>query len=207
MCFFFQQSKTATEAKNRFKADVKPGHQFISNKKFNAFAFPFVSLIANNEPKYIQNFRWGLIPEWSTDEEIRKFTLNARIETLTEKPSFKNSVNKRCIIPANGFFEWHRLDSIGNKKQPYFITFPENNFFAFGGIYSEFNNADLKETIRTFSIVTTKANDLMSEIHNSKKRMPLILSKENEQNWLNNESLSYFYDCNPQLRAEKITKK
>jgi len=204
MCFFFVQSKKAVEAKKRFKAEIKTGQEFQSSEKFNAFTFPTVSVIANIQPDIIQNFQWGLIPSWATDTSIQKFTLNARIETLAEKPAFKESINQRCLVLANGFFEWQWLDAKGKNKQEYLISLPNDELFAFGGIWSQYLNKQTNSFQNTFSIVTTQANELMSEIHNSKKRMPLILTPENEKYWLNHLSINEFANCNPKLKATKI---
>ena len=134
----------------------------------------------------------GLIPFWAKDDSIKQYTLNAKIETLNEKPAFKNSVKNRCLVIADGFYEWKWLDEKGRKKQKYLITLPDSDLFAFAGIWSEWQNKSTGEIINSYSIITTEANELMAEIHNSKKRMPVILTKKNEKDWLGGEEINDF---------------
>jgi putative SOS response-associated peptidase YedK len=143
-------------------------------------------VIINDNEKVIDVFKWGLIPQWIKSKEeadkIRINTLNARSESIFEKPSFRTAIQtQRCLIPATGFYEWQHQ---GKSKIPYFIELADKSTFAFGGIFSNWINKETGEIIQTFSIITTDANPLMAEIHNSKKRMPLILEKENEDMWL-----------------------
>ena len=152
----------------------------------------------------IQPFTWGLIPFWSKDNTIQQYTLNAKIETLAEKPSFKHSINKRCLVIADGFYEWQWLDPKGKNKQKYIITLPDNGLFAFGGIWSEWVNKATGEIINTYSIVTTQANELMCEIHNSKKRMPVILTPEFEQAWLGGTNTKEFEQIEIELFAQPV---
>ena len=120
--------------------------------------------------------KWGLIPHWyqgMQPNEIANKTLNARVETLHEKVSFKKLVNSnRCIIPSNGFFEFQHQ---GSNKIPYFIYPTRDEIFSMAGLYDEWVDQSTGELMRTFTIITTEANELMAEIHNQKKRMPLLL--------------------------------
>ena len=113
-------------------------------------------------------------------------TLNARIETIEEKPAFKDVVSQRCLVIANGFYEWQWLDSKGKNKIKYEIGLENDELFAFAGLYSNWINKETGEVKNTFTIVTTEANQLMSKIHNIKKRMPIILKREDEEKWLHN---------------------
>lgn len=183
MCFYFHLSASAQELKNRFHATFPEGEK-LKPAYFNGFQNPETPVITNKETTTIQWFNWGLIPYWAKDKTIQKNTLNARIETIQEKVSFKSSINKRCIIPANGFWEWQWLDEKGRNKQKYEIKLIDKQLFAFAGLWSEWTDKATGEQINTYTILTTQANKLLSEIHNSKKRMPVILSKENETNWL-----------------------
>jgi len=184
MCFYFQQSKDATNLKNRFKAKYSDD-KISPMGSFNGFTYPKTPVITNEKIDEIELLNWGLIPNWSKDEEIRKFTLNARVETIKEKPSFRNSVNKRCLIIADTFFEWQWLDPKGKQKQKYEIFIENKDSFVFGGLWSRWTNKETGEIKDTYTILTCEANKLMSEIHNSKKRMPLIIANEFE--WLNGE--------------------
>ena len=150
---------------------------------------------------------WGLIPAWAKDRALQKMTLNAKIETLTEKPSFQNSVSNRCLVLVNGFYEWKWLDSKGKNKEKYFIRLENGNQpFALGGIYSIWTDENTNETLTSFSIVTSQANELMSEIHNTKHRMPLVLSKEAEEAWLSDRCIEDFSfpNYNPKLNATNL---
>ncbi len=148
---------------------------------FNNPDFPIIT----TDPE-IQVYKWGLIPFWIKNEEaaneIRTRTYNARAESIFEKPSFRGSINtKRCIVPSTGFFDWRHE---GKKKIPYFIQVNDEDIFSMAGIYSDWTDPQTGEIIKTFSIITTEANDLMKYIHNTNSRMPVILLQEEEKNWL-----------------------
>jgi putative SOS response-associated peptidase YedK len=154
----------------------------------NGFEFPAMPVITNELPHNIQMFKWGLIPNWATDyknaQEIRSVTLNAKSETVFEKPSFKIPIlQQRCLVLATGFYEWMQVDA--KTKIPYYIHVKESPIFAFAGIYDYWKNEAEDAMYKTFSILTTEANKTMAQIHNTKKRMPLILSKSQENHWLN----------------------
>lgn len=204
MCFYFHQTKKATELEHRFKAKIQDTKTFMTSDYYMAFTFPFTPVITKEKPKLIQQYQWGLIPSWAKDKTIRQNTINARIESLTEKPSFKNILNHRCLILADGFYEWQWLTKSGRKKQKYKITKPDNEPFAFAGLYSNWVNQSTGELFNTYTIITTEANALMSEIHNSKKRMPVILKSEDEENWLSLKNISDFkYPYSVELSATK----
>ncbi|MEO6833354.1 MAG: SOS response-associated peptidase [Chitinophagaceae bacterium] len=130
--------------------------------------------------------QWGLLPSWAKDYTIAAKTLNAVSETAFEKPAFLESMrHSRCLIWVDGFFEWQQR---GKTKQPYFIYFPGSRPFALGGLYSEWLNPATNTILPTCSILTTEANELMATIHNSKRRMPLILEKKNWDIWFDRNS-------------------
>lgn len=152
----------------------------------SGFTSPKIPVLTTGDPKQVQLFNWGLIPKWSKDEtqanEMRLNTLNAKAETVFEKPSFRASIdNKRCLIFVNGFYEWRDFNK---KKYPYYIHLRDQDTFALGGIYESWVNKETGEIIDTCSIITTEANPLMAVIHNSKKRMPLIFEKERMFDWV-----------------------
>lgn len=192
MCFHSKQTKLALEVENRFNAEIDKPLEFKPQSNINGFEFPKTPVIIDEKPKIITHYNWGLIPSWSKDEEIKKYTLNAKIETLDEKPSFKNSINKRCLVIANGFYEWHWLDSKGKNKAKYEIGIGGEELFAFAGLYSEWVDNNSGEIRNTYAIVTTEANTLMAEIHNIKKRMPVILKPEDESKWLEHYPVKEF---------------
>lgn len=122
--------------------------------------------------------RWGLIPSWAKDAAIGNRMINARAETVAEKPSFRRALQKRrCLILADGFYEWRKE---GKKKTPLFITLASRAPFAFAGLWETWRPSD-GETIHSCTIITTTPNTLMASIHN---RMPVILTREAETTWL-----------------------
>ncbi len=203
MCFFTQQTKKAVEIEFRYQAKFEDPFRFKPSEFINAYTFPATPVITNQEKKLIKHFNWGLIPGWANDENIKKYTLNARIETLQEKPSFRDYISNRCLIPANGFYEWQWLDPKGRFKQKYRITLPDEELFSFAGIWSVWNDPEDSPKY-TYTLITTKANELMSKIHNTQKRMPVILSKEQEIEWLDGYNIKNFIETNPKLNACKI---
>lgn len=192
MCFHSKQSREATEVENRFDAKIDNITIFKPQVNINGFDYPSTPIILDENPKIITHYNWGLIPSWSKDDEIKKFTLNARIETVDEKPSFRNSVNKRCLVIANGFYEWQWLDSKGKNKNKFEIGIGNDELFAFAGLYSQWIDTITGEIKNTYTIVTTEANPLMAEIHNIKKRMPIILKQEDEKKWLEHQPIQEF---------------
>jgi putative SOS response-associated peptidase YedK len=193
MCFHSNQTKDAQTLENRFKAKFEKPELYVP-ASYNGFQHPYTAAITNNRPDVIQLFQWGLVPEWAKDKSFQKNTLNARLETIAEKPSFRNSVNKRCLIPADGFFEWEWLDPKGKTKKKYLIHMPGENLFAFAALWSEWKEPESGEILQTYTLLTTEANELMARIHNSKKRMPVILRPDKEQIWLEQGVLNMWND-------------
>jgi len=164
----------------------------------SSFDLPKLPVITNENPKQIQLFTWGLIPFWVKDrkiaEEVRLKTMNARAESIFEKPSFRYAAEqKHCLVLADGFFEWQEYQG---KNYPYYIRLKNHEPFAMAGLWDTWVDKESSEELRTYSVITTKANQLMEKIHNKKKRMPVILCRENEEKWisasLNKESVQMF---------------
>ena len=191
MCFHSKQSKKAVEVENRFNAKIEKIDLFATSEHINAFSYPKTPIITDEKPTIIQHYKWGLIPSWSKNTKISQHTINARIETIKEKPAYRNNYNKRCLVIANGFYEWKWLDPSGKKKNKYLFSLPNEELYAYGGIYSEWVDKNTGEIVNTYSIVTTEANELVAEIH-QKKRMPVILKPEDESNWLQGKEISDF---------------
>lgn len=185
MCFYSRQSKEALLAAKRFKAEVRDPEQFLTSDFINGFSHPSCPVITSDNPGLISNFTWGLIPQWSDKDSVSNYTLNARIETLNQINSFRDYVNNRCLVVADGFYEWRHERRAGRTfKDRYLITLPDNDLFAFAGLYSHWRDPATNILKGTFTILTTTASDIMSNIHNTKKRMPVILKKEDENSWL-----------------------
>lgn len=181
MCFHSKQTKEAKKLEHRFNAKFEDRGSFKISMHYNGFQFPKTPVITNTKSKTIEMISWGLIPEWANKNWNRAYTLNARIETLEVKPAFKNYLDNRCIILVDGFYEWQHL---GKQKIKYDIGF-NDDLFAFAGLYSERNNT------KTYTIITTEAQGIMREIHNSKLRMPVALKTDSEiKNWLHNSKIN-----------------
>lgn len=136
-----------------------------------------VAILADGTP-HLDLLRWGLIPSWAKDESISSKMINARAETLAEKPSFKRLLtSKRCLVVADGFYEWKKEQS---GKTPMYITLKSKEPFAFAGLWDSWKSPD-GEQIRTCTLITTGPNELVATIHN---RMPVILSSEAREEWL-----------------------
>ena len=184
MCFHLKQKKKKAEIEEHFDAEFIEEDAYIASDHFNGFTHPKTSVITAQEPLKIQAYYWGLLPSWTDDISFRKNTLNAKIESIKEKPSFRDSISQRCLVLVDGFYEWQWLDSKGKSKQKYLISKPNGEVFALAGLWNAWTDKKTGETINTYTILTTEANELMSIIHNSKKRMPMVLSSEEEKVWL-----------------------
>jgi len=192
MCFFFRQLSNADRIAKRFKIIIEKPADLVVSKEFNAFSHPECSVISNDSPGTLQKAFWGLIPPIARTSDIQKYTLNARIETITEKSSFKDSVANRCLIIADGFYEWKEEVVYGKRqKTKHLICTPEGMPFAFAGLYSYSNARYDNMNKKTFTILTTEANDTVASIH-SKKRMPVIIKPDDEEDWLNGSRYDRF---------------
>ena len=161
----------------------------------SGFSYSSWPIIKNSNQDFtIENAHWELIAPWvktlkEAEAGREKFnTLNATSERLLESKLFKPAaLNYRCLVPSTGFFEWRHYNPIGAKKDiayPYFISLINQPLFFMAGIYQPWTDKETGETMDTFSIVTTKANALMEQIHNKKKRMPAILNEAQANEWL-----------------------
>jgi putative SOS response-associated peptidase YedK len=168
------------------------GVRFIQTESFkpvysaSAFTFPLWPVISCEDTGHVTFMNWGLIPFWVKDlaaaDSIREKTLNARGETIFDKPAFRNSIrSRRCLVPADGFFEWRHEKG---RAYPYYIRLKNHLPFALAGIWDNWTNKETGEIMGTFSVITTRANPLLEKIHNTKKRMPVILPVEREKLWL-----------------------
>ena len=152
----------------------------------DGFTMPFLPFTAAEEPATVKPAMWKLIPHWVKSwDEAKKYanTLNATSEEIFEKASYKHYISKnRGLLWVKGFFEANHPNA--KTTVPYFIYAANGDPFTLGCLYSNWLNQETGEVITTFSIITTRANELMSEIHNTKKRMPLIIPTSNRKAWL-----------------------
>jgi putative SOS response-associated peptidase YedK len=186
MCFTVNVNLIKEELENRYGATLIDPDNYRPSYYYHAFAIPTLPAICSDKPSEIQLLKWGLIPSWTRGADqaniVRFKTFNARSESLDNKPSFSSFMkSKRCIVPVKGFYEWQH---VGSKKIPWYIYPSDDTNFSLAGIYDDWTDSITGEVFTTFSIVTTEANELMAEIHNSGKRMPVILDKESEKRWI-----------------------
>ncbi|MBI5669151.1 MAG: SOS response-associated peptidase [Chloroflexi bacterium] len=137
-----------------------------------------VAVISNDNPRELTFYKWGLIPSWAKDAAIGNKMINARAESVAEKPAFRAAFKRRrCILPSDGFYEWQERDG---KKVPLFIHLEDRKLFGLAGLWEIWHSPE-GDTVRSCTILTTDANDFMQPIHN---RMPVILRKEDYDLWL-----------------------
>lgn len=150
------------------------------SQRFNIAPSQPVAVIPNDGLNRLDFFNWGLIPFWAKDKKIGNRLINARSETLAEKPSFRGSFKyKRCLVLADGFYEWRKVPGVSTKT-PMYIHMKDKKPFAFAGLWDNWHSKDGSE-IRTCTIITTEPNSLIAEIHN---RMPVILPADTYSDWL-----------------------
>ena len=184
MCFHYALTKEKAEIE--IQLGVTWDDEWLPVYHADGFSFLQMPVITQKKPGMVQMFHWGLIPHWvktiADADKIKAQTLNARSETVFEKPSFRSYItNNRCLIIADGFFEWLDLQK---KKYPHFIYMKNNSLFCFAGIYSSWTDKETGEYLNTFSILTTEANPMLEKIHNIKKRMPVIVPPHLYKKWL-----------------------
>ncbi len=152
--------------------------------RYNIAPTQYIAAIRKNEENEAEltTLRWGLIPSWAKDPSIGNRMINARVETVAEKPSFRTAYRKRrCLILADGFYEWHRE---GEVKVPYFISLASRKPFAFAGLWEHWKSKETEESLQTTTIVTTAANEFLTQLH---LRMPVVLETETAQRWLDGD--------------------
>ena len=137
-----------------------------------------VRVVRPGAPRTLDPLRWGLIPAWAKEPGIGNRMINARAESVAEKPGYRDSFRqKRCLVPANGFYEWQ---AVGKLKQPYLIRRQDRQVFGFAGLWSTWRGAE-GNTLETFTIITTTPNDVLRPLHD---RMPVILDRRDFAAWL-----------------------
>lgn len=191
MCFTVNVNIIKEELESRYGTKLLDPEKYIPSYYYHAFAFPEMPVVHmyDKQGKALSLFKWGLIPGWVKDddeaENIRKLTHNARSETLGEKASFSDAYKKRrCLVPVAGFYEWQH---IGKDRRPWYIYNPGETIMSLAGLFEKWTDETKGKDIFTFSIITTRANKKMSQIHNSKDRMPVIIPSDKEETWLSGD--------------------
>jgi putative SOS response-associated peptidase YedK len=187
------QPYTASE-KSLVRSYQKTLASFVGDeiRRYHEVAFDHLltPIITAVDSSNLHLYSWGLIAPWvktfEEADEKRKGTVNCTSEERFTKSSWRDAANKgqRCLIPVSGFYEWKHLDPKGKNKIPYRISFKDQRIMSLAGLYSSWKNPETGEVFNTYTILTTEANPLMAEIHNSGKRMPVVIPKEYERDWL-----------------------
>ena len=178
MCGRFAQRTPAKTLAREFQVneipDIEPRYNIAPTQDI-------LSIRQTDEGREEAMLKWGLVPSWAKDVSIGAKLINARSETVTEKPSFREAFKKRrCIIPADGFYEWQRT---GGRKQPYFFLMRDEHPFGFAGLWEKWRDAD-GQTLETCTILTTEANEVLRPVHD---RMPVILHSNDYAIWLDGD--------------------
>lgn len=200
MCGRYGLTKTLNDIKIRFGA----AGDFSFEPNYNVCPTHIMPVLVDGpDGRQLKPMRWGLLPFWAKDKKDGAKMINARAETVADKPAYRESFkNRRCIVPASGFYEWKRPE-----MQPYWFT-PNDDFFSFCGLWSSWKSPE-GETIDTFTILTTSANDVVGKIHD---RMPVAIGDNAIGPWMSSatavEDLQTFLGPYPasQMKATPVTK-
>lgn len=176
MCGRYSQQHTPEEIAERFEI-VDP--EFSLPPRYNIAPSQVVPIIVNQTRRRLVGCKWGLVPFWAKDPSIGNRMINARAESLFDKPAFKYAlVKRRCLIPADGFYEWKKAAK--GPGQPFYIRRRDHGLFAFAGLWEGWTSPE-GEKLRTFTVITVEPNNLLRPVHD---RMPAIISPQDEKMWL-----------------------
>lgn len=179
MCGRFTLRHSQEEVVERFEIsdllfNLEPRYNIAPSQQVAA-------ITAESDQRILSGFKWGLVPFWAKDPAVGNKMINARAETLIEKPAFRQALLKRrCLIPADGFYEWQQ-QSKGKNKQPIYLRLRSQELFAFAGLWEEWQDPESATPLRSCTIITIQPNELISQFHH---RMAAILPRELESNWL-----------------------
>ncbi|GAB6904321.1 SOS response-associated peptidase [Desulfosarcina cetonica] len=181
MCGRFVEFTSIKELREQFPIDVANVDVLAS---YNVAPIQEILAIARYKAEnHLVRFHWGLVPSWAKDVSFGNKRINARSETIATKPSFRNAFKRRrCLIPADGFYEWKKTNS---GKRPVFVTLPDGKPFAFAGIWETWRAKENETAYRSCTIITREASESMKEIHH---RMPVILKQEAFDSWLDTKN-------------------
>lgn len=177
MCGVFNLNVSKAKLLEKFELKTADEFTLPIEKALPGMLLP---IIASTNPSHLQVCHWGLVPHWSHDIKAGKKMINARAETLFEKPSFSKAIlNNRCLVPATGYYEWSNLSG---KKLPYLIHLANSELFAMAGIWDTTTHPQTGDEYHSFSIITTNPSEKIAGLHN---RMPVLLNSKNQEIWLN----------------------
>ena len=179
MCGRFTQKANKQHIAKEFS--IESFQDSLLKPRYNIAPMQIIpAVLEAGDERIISGLKWGLIPNWSKDDTFAAKLINARAESIAEKPSFRDAFrNRRCIIPASGFYEWDKKSS--GAKQPFYFYLKEKEVFGFAGLWEEWLDKASGELVETCTIITTEANRVLEPVHD---RMPVILKPESYDQWL-----------------------
>jgi len=174
--------------------------------RYNIAPTQFIAAVRDNEQQQreLVMLRWGLVPFWAKDASIGNRMINARAETVAEKPSYRAAFrHRRCVVLADGFYEWHRE---GDTKTPHFISLASGEPFALAGLWENWTDKASGESLQTTTLITMAANDFMQPLHH---RMPLVVQSDAADEWLSGspDYLQHAAERTPKLRAWPVDRR
>lgn len=175
--------------------------------RYNIAPTQFIAAIREDADKEreLVMLRWGLVPFWAEEPSIGNRMINARAETVAEKPSYRTAFrHRRCLVLADGFYEWRRM---GDMKAPYFISLANGEPFTLAGLWESWNDKESGESLQTTTLITTDANEFMRPLHH---RMPVIVQADAADEWLtgsDQESLQHVLERTPSLQAWPVDRR
>jgi putative SOS response-associated peptidase YedK len=181
MCGRYYRRSDKQRIADAFRVGVPPTFDILPSYNIAPQSFqPVVRLDAETNQRELALLRWGLIPFWAKDAKIAYSTINAKAETLATAPAFREALRRRrCLVPADGFYEWQKLDA--KTKQPWAIALRDGSPLAFAGLWETWKDKTTGQPLETYTIITTEPNELTSGLHN---RMPVILAPRDYDRWL-----------------------
>lgn len=176
MCGRYTVSKSEAKFRKAFGLQKSPE---LFQPRFNVAPTQLAPVVTNEAPDEIAFYRWGLVPSWAKDVSIGNKLINARSETVHEKPSFRSALKKRrCLVLADGYYEWQKTN---DGKVPYWIHRKDEDVIAFAGLWEYWRPTEADEPLHTFTILTTEAQESLKKLHD---RMPVILTPETAKVWI-----------------------
>jgi putative SOS response-associated peptidase YedK len=202
MCGRYTLTVSASVLGEVFEADVRVEH----SPRYNIAPTQTVPIVRLDESgqRRVDGARWGLVPHWAKDPSIGNRMINARAETVAEKPAYRNAYrHRRCIVLADGFYEWRKQ---GETKTPYFISLASSQPFALAGLWEDWTDKDSGESLQTTTLITANANEFMAPLHH---RMPVILEADTATDWLagSSELLDDVAAITPPLQAWPVDRR
>ncbi|MCF2443239.1 SOS response-associated peptidase [Dyadobacter sp. CY345] len=216
MCYHTRLTASDVEVAKALKAEFLEKDIYTPQIEINGFESPAYPIVILTEPKIIQYYEWGLLADYLTKQgkskdnndakKARNNCLNAKIESLEEKSSFKDKIGNRCLIPMDGMYEWQWADVNDPKckKTKYLVTKPDDSVFCCAGLFNEWRDPVTGSTTYCYTICTTEGNELMKKIKNEGERMLVVLNPDEQDAWLDQKipPMAFWDRSHIQLKAE-----